>query len=57
MNQAALFGKNSPLSRDDLRVRALPFPTKKPSFKEVKRVHETLASFEVYGEIGNFELL
>ncbi|XP_013170279.1 PREDICTED: ankyrin repeat and zinc finger domain-containing protein 1-like [Papilio xuthus] len=55
MNQAALFGKNSPLSRDDFRVRALPFPTKKPSFKEVKRVHETLASFEVYDSMEIFQ--
>ncbi|XP_013145331.1 PREDICTED: ankyrin repeat and zinc finger domain-containing protein 1-like [Papilio polytes] len=55
MNQAALFGKNSPLSRDDFRVRALPFPTKKPSFKEVKRVHETLASFEVYDSMELFQ--
>jgi hypothetical protein len=49
-NQAALFGKNSPLKKDDPRVRALPFPTKKPSYKEVQRVHETVASVEVYGK-------
>lgn len=50
LNQAALFGKNSPLNKDDPRVRVLPFPTKKPSYKEVKRVHETVASVEVYGK-------
>lgn len=52
-NQAALFGKNSPLKRDDLRVRALPFPTCKPTYKEVKRVHDTVASIEVYGKSLN----
>ncbi|CAH2208425.1 jg2294 [Pararge aegeria aegeria] len=51
LNQSALFGKNSPLTREDPRVRALPFPTRKPTYKEVKRVHETVASVEVYGEI------
>ncbi|CAH2048775.1 unnamed protein product, partial [Iphiclides podalirius] len=55
MNQAALFGKNSPLNRDDPRVRALPFPTKKPTFKEVKRVHDTLAGIEVYDTMELFQ--
>ncbi|XP_068633180.1 tRNA endonuclease ANKZF1-like [Battus philenor] len=55
VNQAALFGKNSPLNRDDLRVRALPFPTRKPTFKEVKRVHETVASIEVYDTMELFQ--
>ena len=49
-NQAAIFGKNSPLKRDDERVRQLPFPTRKPTYKEVQRVHETVASVEVYGK-------
>ncbi|XP_045448016.1 ankyrin repeat and zinc finger domain-containing protein 1-like [Melitaea cinxia] len=55
VNQAALFGKNSPLKRDDLRVRALPFPTRKPTYKEVKRVHETVASVEVYDTMELFQ--
>lgn len=54
LNQAALFGKNSPLNRDDMRVRALPFPTRKPTYKEVQRVHETVASIEVYGMLFCF---
>ncbi|XP_038220783.1 ankyrin repeat and zinc finger domain-containing protein 1-like [Zerene cesonia] len=54
-NQAALFGKNSPLNRDDFRVRALPFPTRKPTYKEVKRVHDTLASVEVYDTMELFQ--
>ncbi|KAL0838625.1 hypothetical protein ABMA28_016709 [Loxostege sticticalis] len=55
LNQAALFGKNSPLNKDDPRVRVLPFPTKKPSYKEVKRVHETVASVEVYDTMELFQ--
>ncbi|CAG9786895.1 unnamed protein product [Diatraea saccharalis] len=55
VNQAALFGKNSPLKREDPRVRVLPFPTKKPSYKEVKRVHETVASVEVYDTMELFQ--
>lgn len=55
MNQSAIFGKNSPLKREDLRVRPLPFPTKKPTYKEVKRVHETVASIEVYDTMELFQ--
>ncbi|XP_039752854.1 ankyrin repeat and zinc finger domain-containing protein 1-like [Pararge aegeria] len=55
LNQSALFGKNSPLTREDPRVRALPFPTRKPTYKEVKRVHETVASVEVYDTMELFQ--
>ncbi|XP_075978017.1 tRNA endonuclease ANKZF1-like [Anticarsia gemmatalis] len=55
LNQAALFGKPSPLRKEDPRVRMLPFPTRKPSFKEVKRVHQTLASIEVYDSYELFQ--
>ncbi|XP_023935597.2 ankyrin repeat and zinc finger domain-containing protein 1 [Bicyclus anynana] len=55
LNQSALFGKNSPLTREDPRVRALPFPTRKPTYKEVKRVHETVASVEVYDSMELFQ--
>ncbi|KAM3965241.1 tRNA endonuclease ANKZF1 [Aphomia sociella] len=55
LNQSAIFGKNSPINRDDLRVRALPFPTKKPTYKEVQRVHETVASIEVYETMELFQ--
>ncbi|KOB76286.1 Ankyrin repeat and zinc finger domain-containing protein 1 [Operophtera brumata] len=37
INQGIIFGKSSPLRKDDLRVRQLPFPTRKPSYKEVQR--------------------
>ncbi|KAG6444573.1 hypothetical protein O3G_MSEX003453 [Manduca sexta] len=55
LNQSALFGKNSPIKRDDSRVRALPFPTRKPTYREVQRVHETLASIEVYESLEQFQ--
>ncbi|XP_059052048.1 tRNA endonuclease ANKZF1-like [Achroia grisella] len=55
LNQSAIFGKNSPLNRDDFRVRALPFPTKKPTYKEVQRVHQTVASMEVYETMELFQ--
>ncbi|KAL4716733.1 hypothetical protein ACJJTC_004852 [Scirpophaga incertulas] len=55
MNQAALFGKNSPLKKDDPRIRVLPFPTKRPSYKETQRVHETVASIEVYETMELFQ--
>lgn len=55
INQAALFGKPSPLRKEDPRVRQLPFPTRRPSFKEVKRVFQTLASIEVYESLQDFQ--
>ncbi|XP_049873677.1 ankyrin repeat and zinc finger domain-containing protein 1-like [Pectinophora gossypiella] len=54
-NQAAVFGKNSPVNRDDPRVRAFPFPTRKPTYKEVQRAHETVASVEVYDTMELFQ--
>ncbi|XP_026327347.1 ankyrin repeat and zinc finger domain-containing protein 1-like [Hyposmocoma kahamanoa] len=54
-NQAALFGKNSPLNRDDPRLRALPFPTRKPTYKGVQRAHETISSLEVYDTMELFQ--
>ncbi|XP_041979612.1 ankyrin repeat and zinc finger domain-containing protein 1-like [Aricia agestis] len=55
INQAVLFGKNSPLNRDDMRVRALPFPTRKPTYKEVQRVHDTVSNIEVYDTMELFQ--
>lgn len=55
LNQAAIFGKNSPIKKDDPRLRVLPFPTRKPTFKEVQRVHSTLASLEVYDSLELFQ--
>lgn len=55
LNQAALFGKASPLRKEDYRVRVLPFPTKKPTFKEVQRIHATLTDMEVYDSTELFQ--
>ncbi|KAI8437051.1 hypothetical protein MSG28_010423 [Choristoneura fumiferana] len=55
INQGALFGKTSPLSKDDPRIRVLPFPTRKPTYKEIQRVHETVASVEVYDTMELFQ--
>ena len=49
-NRTALFGGKSPaLQRGDPRLRSIPFPTKRATFKEVKRVQEVLGRLEVLG--------
>ncbi|XP_052826487.1 ankyrin repeat and zinc finger domain-containing protein 1 isoform X1 [Octopus bimaculoides] len=49
-NQQMFFsGKNSPLSRNDFRIRGIPFHTRRPTHNETCRVHEMLASVECYG--------
>ncbi|XP_071101998.1 tRNA endonuclease ANKZF1-like [Haliotis cracherodii] len=45
--------KNPPFKKDDVRIRTVPFPTRRPTLNEVKRVHQMLASVECYGEEGN----
>ena len=47
-NSRALFGGRRPgLTRGDSRLRNIPFPTKRATYKEVKRVQEVLARVEV----------
>lgn len=49
-NQQMLFsGKSSPLNRNDMRIRIVPFHTRRPTHNETRRVHEMLASVECYG--------
>ena len=49
-NQKSLFaGKDSPLNKHDVRLHMVPFPTRRPTFNEVKRVHEILATVYCYG--------
>jgi len=44
-NGAAIFGgTGAPLSRKDPRVRRIPFPTRRPTFAEAKRVVRLLSS-------------
>ncbi|KAJ8405359.1 hypothetical protein AAFF_G00318320 [Aldrovandia affinis] len=44
-----LGGRAAPLDKNDSRVRILPFPTRRATFREVKRVHEYLSKLHVYG--------
>ncbi|KAG8236162.1 hypothetical protein J437_LFUL005269 [Ladona fulva] len=54
-NQSVLFGgKSPPLNRADLRLRKIPFPTRRPTFFEVQRVHKVLSSLEIYGKAEDF---
>jgi hypothetical protein len=49
-NRSLIFsGKNVPLKKNDSRIRNIPFPTRRATFKEVKRVHGLLSSLELYG--------
>jgi len=55
-NKNALFsGKNSVLIRNDERLRTIPFPTKRATFNEVKRVHEVLSKVEILGKVEDIE--
>ncbi|KAK3101748.1 hypothetical protein FSP39_006094 [Pinctada imbricata] len=50
-NKKIFFSGKTPLLRkDDERIRMIPFPTKRPTHNEVRRVHQMLASIECYGE-------
>lgn len=54
-NRAMFFnGKTPPLDKRDPRIRLIPFPTRRPTFSEVKRVHEILATVECYGRTQIF---
>lgn len=35
---------------DDSRIRSIPFPTRRPTFNEVKRVHQELSSVQLLGK-------
>ncbi|CAB1346834.1 unnamed protein product [Coregonus sp. 'balchen'] len=45
-----LWGKAAPLAKKDPRIRTLPFPTRRATFREVKRVHDVLSTLNVYGK-------
>ncbi|XP_070295699.1 tRNA endonuclease ANKZF1 [Salvelinus sp. IW2-2015] len=44
-----LGGKAAPLVKKDPRIRTLPFPTRRATFREIKRVHDVLSTLNVYG--------
>lgn len=49
-NRTILFGgKNPPLDKNDSRLRPVPFPTRRATFSEVKRVYDILSTMEIYG--------
>jgi hypothetical protein len=49
-NRNVLFGGKNPLfNKNDSRLRTIPFATRRPTFSEVKRVHDILTSVEMYG--------
>ncbi|XP_072749414.1 tRNA endonuclease ANKZF1 [Anoplolepis gracilipes] len=54
-NRMVLFGgKNPPLDKNNFRIRPLPFPTRRATFKEVKRVYDILSTMEIYGSAADF---
>ncbi|XP_022596668.1 ankyrin repeat and zinc finger domain-containing protein 1 [Seriola dumerili] len=49
-NKTIFFGgRAAPLDKKDPRIRTLPFPTRRATFREVQRVHEVLSTIHVYG--------
>ena len=55
-NKNKLFGaQTSVIPRNDPRLRTIPFQTRRPTFKEVKRVHELLSRVEVVGKLEEAE--
>ena len=55
-NANVLFGgKEAPLDRRDPRLRSIPFPTRRATFSEVKRVHELLATIRFHGDSSEAE--
>ncbi|XP_071323139.1 tRNA endonuclease ANKZF1 isoform X2 [Trachinotus anak] len=49
-NKTIFFGgRAAPLDKKDPRIRTLPFPTRRATFREAQRVHEVLSTIHVYG--------
>ncbi|XP_043272058.1 ankyrin repeat and zinc finger domain-containing protein 1-like [Venturia canescens] len=54
-NRSILFGgKNSLFDKNDVRLRPLPFPTRRATFSEVKRAYDVLSTIEIYGSAADF---
>ncbi|XP_071803263.1 tRNA endonuclease ANKZF1-like [Asterias amurensis] len=55
-NKKVFFGgKNPLLDLKDERIVTIPFATRRPTFKEIRRVHELLTSVECYGDANEAE--
>merc|ERR1719266_2787838 len=62
-NRKILFGsvtgstKNNPiLGNEDPRVRSIPFPTRRATFKEVKRVHQLLITIQLHHDLPRYDV-
>lgn len=54
-NRSIFFGgKDAPLDKTDSRLRPLPFPTRKATFKEICRVHDLLNTIDVYDSATSY---
>lgn len=52
-NKTIFFGGRAALlDKKDLRIRTLPFATRRATFREAQRVHEVLSTVLVYGELS-----
>lgn len=55
-NRSILFGgKSAALDKNDPRLRTIPFPTRRATFNEVKRVHNILATVTIYKSADTFK--
>lgn len=55
-NRITLFGgKNPPLNKTDPRLRTIPFPTRRATYNEVKRIHKMLSTLECFGDRKQYE--
>ncbi|XP_078320556.1 tRNA endonuclease ANKZF1-like isoform X3 [Crassostrea virginica] len=50
-----LHGKSPPFNKEDERIRMIPFPTRRPTLNEVRRVFEMLSSIECYGDESDIQ--
>jgi len=48
-------GRNPVLDKTDPRIRQVPFPTRRPTCKELCRVHALLATIDVYDESSSID--
>ncbi|XP_040057135.1 tRNA endonuclease ANKZF1 isoform X2 [Gasterosteus aculeatus] len=50
-NKSIFFGgRAAPFEKKDRRIHAIPFPTRRATFREARRVHEVLSTVHVYGK-------
>lgn len=54
-NKKVLFARDI-FNKNDSRLRSIPFPTRRATFKEVKRVHEYLSTVEIHTATNLTEL-